>query len=74
MRASTDAATRNDAYSAVVRTKICQPTRTIGRISVRLGRRDVACGRSSSTTKAIPIAVCAIAVPAAEPAIPQWKP
>ena len=38
MRAHTDAATRNDAYSAVVRTKIWRPTRSIGRISRRLGR------------------------------------
>ena len=37
-------------------------------------RRDCASGRRSSTTNAIPIPACAIAVPAAEPAIPQWKP
>ncbi len=72
-RASTDAATRNDAYSATVRTKICRPTRIIGRISSRLGRFDAAYGRSSSTTNATPIPSCAIAVPAAEPAIPQWN-
>ena len=30
--------------------------------------------RSSSTTNATPIPACAIAVPAAEPAMPQWKP
>ena len=73
-RASTDAAIRNDPISAVVRTKICRPTRSIGRISARRGCRECARGRSSSIANAIPIPACAIAVPAAEPAIPQWKP
>ena len=49
IRASTDAATRNDAYSAAVRTKIWRPTRSIGRISASRGRFESACGRSSST-------------------------
>ncbi len=38
-----------------MRTKIWRPTRTIGCISRQLGRRDGACGRSSSTTNAMPI-------------------
>ena len=63
IRASTDAATRNDAYSAVVRTKIWRPTRSSGRISASRGRFERACGRSSSTANATPIPACAIAVP-----------
>ena len=43
-------------------------------IAARLGRLDAACGRSSSTANATPIPACAIAVPAADPAMPQWKP
>ena len=38
------------------------------------GRFDSACGASSSRTKTTPIPACATAVPAAEPAVPQWKP
>ena len=74
IRASTDAATRNEARSAVVRTKICPPIRSIGRISRRLGRLELARGRRSSMMNAAAIPAWAIAVPAAEPAIPQWKP
>jgi drug/metabolite transporter (DMT)-like permease len=39
-----------------------------------LGRREPAPVKRRSRANAMPIPACAIAVPAAEPAMPQWKP
>jgi hypothetical protein len=73
-RASTAPATRNEAYSAVVRTKISEPMRAIGRIRASEGRREVAGARSRAATKATPMPSCATTVAHAEPASPQSKP
>jgi hypothetical protein len=71
MRASTALATRNDAYSEAVRTKMSLPTRASGRMSSVRGRRVVAGARKSSAANAAPMPACAITVPHADPASPH---
>ena len=72
--ARTALATRNEAYSAAVRTKISPPIRASGRILASDGRRESAGAESRARTNAAPIPVCATTVAQAEPASPQSNP
>ncbi len=75
MRATTAPASRNAAISDAVRRKMNVPTERRRRASETTGARSARpTRRTMSQTKPSPMQVCAIAVPQAEPSIPQSRP
>ena len=74
-RVATAPARTNELISAAVRMKIHFPSESTRRASASRGRASPALSpRRITTMNAAPIPSCAIAVPHAEPSIPQPKP